>query len=154
MTIKKPSRKQIIIPINKDNSKIITSQANNYVLKINRPLKGIKSKISANFICYDNKKIIITTNKAMATLDLNIVKKYIKILNNINSNDVICSQLPQSKLYLQILELSYYIGNLDFPIISNVVEKIIKNTHIFNDVALTSHLHIIKASFRLDMAVI
>jgi len=69
MTIKRPSRKQIIIPINKNNSKIITSQANNYVLKINRLLKDIKSKISANFICYDNKKIIITTNKAMATLD-------------------------------------------------------------------------------------
>jgi len=40
-------------------------------------LKDIKSKISANFIHYDNKKIIITTNKAMTTLDLNIVKKYV-----------------------------------------------------------------------------
>jgi len=91
-------------------------------LKINRILKDIKSKISADFIYYDNKKIIITT-----TLDLNIVEKYMKILFNINLNDIICPQLSQSKLYLQILGVSYYIDNMDFPIISNAIENI-KNT--------------------------
>jgi len=34
---------------------------------------------------------IITTNKAIATLDLNIIEKYIKKLNNINSNNVMSS---------------------------------------------------------------
>ena len=49
----------------------------------------MKSEISADFIYSNNKEVIIITNKAVATLDLNIVEKYIKNLNNINLNDII-----------------------------------------------------------------
>jgi len=73
------------------NFNIIVSQANIYVSNINRLLKGIKSEVLANLIYFDNKDIIITTNKAIATSDLNVTKKYIKTLNNTNSNNVINS---------------------------------------------------------------
>ena len=79
------------------NFNIIVSQANIYVSNINRLLKGIKSEVLANLIYFDNKDIIITTNKAIAASDLNVTKKYIKTLNNTNSNNVINSWLPQSK---------------------------------------------------------
>ena len=72
----------------KINSKTIVFQANIYISNINRLLKDIKSEVLADFIHFDNKEIIITTNKAMATSDYNIIEKYIKELNNINSNDV------------------------------------------------------------------
>ena len=48
----------------------------------------MKSKVSANFICSNNKEVIITTNKAKASSDLNIVERYVKELNDINSNNV------------------------------------------------------------------
>jgi len=73
------------------NFNIIVSQANIYVSNINRLLKGIKSEVLANLIYFDNKDIIITTNKAIAASDLNVTKKYIKTLNNTNSNNVINS---------------------------------------------------------------
>jgi len=53
----------------------------------------MKSEVSADFIHLDNKEIIITTNKATATSDLNVIEKYIKGLNNIDSNDIISPQL-------------------------------------------------------------
>ena len=107
--------------------------------------------MSADFICSNNKGVIITTNKVVATLNLNIVEKYIKEFNNINSNNIMSLQ-PKS--YLKILGISYYSVNTNSLIIFDVVEEIIKNTHIFNNVILTSHSHIIKASPKLDIAVI
>lgn len=89
MTTKGSSRKQIIIPISINNSNTIISQVNVYILNINRLLKGMKFEVSTNFICSDSRGVIITTNKVAVTSDLNAVEKYIKELNNIDSNDII-----------------------------------------------------------------
>ena len=70
-----------------NNSEAIVLQANIYISNINRLLKDVKSKVSANFIYSNNKDIIITTNKTVASLDLSIVERYVKELNNINLND-------------------------------------------------------------------
>jgi len=70
-----------------NNSEAIVLQVNVHISNINRLLKGVKSKVSADFI-YSNNKDIITTNKAIVSLDLSIVERYVKELNNINSNDV------------------------------------------------------------------
>ena len=63
MTIKRLSRKQIIILISRENINIVILQANVYISNIKRLLKTIKSNISADFICSNNKGVIITTNK-------------------------------------------------------------------------------------------
>ena len=114
----------------------------------------MKSEVLADFIFFDNKGSIITTNKAVATSDLNIVEKYIKELNNINSNNIISPCLSQFKSYLKILGISYYLANTNSPITSNIVEEIIKNTHVSNDFILVSHTCIIKASSKSNMAII
>jgi len=88
MTTKGLSKKQMIISININNTKAIISQANKYISNINRLLKGVKSDVLADFICFDNKGVVITTNKVAAISDLNIVKKYLKKLNNVDSNDI------------------------------------------------------------------
>ena len=54
----------------------------------------------------------------------------------------------------KILDISYYIVKTNSPIISDIMEKVIKETHIFNDVILVSCSCIIKASSKLDIAVI
>jgi len=71
-----------------NNSNIIISQANVYISNINRLLKDIKSDVSANFMCFNNKEVIITTKKVVASLDLSMIKKYIKNLNNLDSNNI------------------------------------------------------------------
>jgi len=72
-------------------------------------LEDIKSDICVDFICSNNRGIIITTNKIALTLDINTIEKYIKNLNDIDSNKVMSPRLPQSKSYLKILDIFYLI---------------------------------------------
>lgn len=137
-----------------NNSEAIALQANSYISNINRFLKSIKSEVSADFICSNNRKIIITTNKVTASSNLNIVERYVKKLDIINSNNVISHYLPQFKLYLKILEMLYFLENINLLITSNVIEEVIKDTHIFNDIVLASYLHIIKMSPKSNIAII
>ena len=79
ITTKGLSRKQIIVPMSTNNSKAIITQANEHILNIKRLLKDVKSDVSVDFICSDNKGVITATPS-----DLSIVEKYVKELNNIN----------------------------------------------------------------------
>ena len=71
------------------NSEAIVLQANIYISNINRFLKDVKSEVSADFIHFNNKNIIIITSKAVAFSDLSIVEEYIKEFNNIDLNNII-----------------------------------------------------------------
>ena len=62
-----------------NNSKAIITRANKHILNINRLLKGMKSDVSVDFICSNNKGVIAATLS-----DLSIVEKDVKELNNIN----------------------------------------------------------------------
>ena len=44
--------------------------------------------ISANFMCSNNKEVVITTNKVVVSLDLSMIEKYIKDLNNLDFNNI------------------------------------------------------------------
>ena len=136
-----------------NNSEAIVLQVNVHISNINRLLKGVKSKVSVDFI-YSNNKGIITTNKAITSLDLSIVERYVKELNNINSNDVMSLWLPRFKLYLKILKVSYFLENINLPITFNIIKEVIKNAYIFNNIILASCSYVIKASPKLDMTVI
>ena len=94
MMTKGLSRKQIIISMDMNNAERVMSQFN--ITNINRLLKGVKSEISADYIHSDNKRIVITTNKAAIFSDLNIMEKYIKELNNVDLNNVMNLSLLQS----------------------------------------------------------
>jgi len=102
MTTKGPSRKQIIVPMSQDNINIITKNTDEHIFNINRLLKSIKSNVTADFLCPDNRGIIVTTNQIASVSDMNIIDRYIKETNNINSNNVLSSHLLQSKSYLKI----------------------------------------------------
>jgi len=70
-------------------------------------LKNIKSDIIADFICLTNNRLIITMNKLANTFDLDMIKKYIKNIQNINLDSIDCLCLPKSKLYLKIIGLPH-----------------------------------------------
>jgi len=92
MTMKNLSRKQIIIPISRDNKKNFMKESNIHVLNMNEALKNIKSNILVDFIYSDVASITIVTNKVTTSLDLQTIKQYIKGTNCINSNEV---ELPR-----------------------------------------------------------
>ena len=101
-------------------------------------MKGIKSKILADYICSDNKEIVIITNKVTISSNLNIVEKYMKELNDVNLNDIMSSKLSQSKFYLKILDISYFIDNTNLSVIFDIIERVIKITYIFNNICYES----------------
>ena len=130
------SRKQIIISTSINNVKIVTVQSNTYIANINRLLKEVKSEISADYIHSDNKIIVIITNKTVIFSNLNIVEKYIKELNYVDSNNIISPRLLQSKSYFKILNILYFLENTNLPVMSDIIERVIKSIHIFNNIVL------------------
>lgn len=73
------------------------------------------------------------------TLDLNTTEKYIKNVDIVNLNKVMSSRLPQSKLYLKILGILYYITDTNLPITTDIVEKSPSN----NSHLQQHHLHLL-----------
>ena len=86
-------KKQIIVPMSTNNFERVMIKSNTHIANINKLLKGIKPDISANYIHSNNKKVIIITNKIAITSDLNIIEKYIKELNDVDTINVISPRL-------------------------------------------------------------
>lgn len=135
---KDPSRKQIIIPMGTNNVERVMVQSNIHIANINQHFKDIKSKVSANYIWFDNKSIIVITNKITVSSDLNMVKKYMKELNNVDTSNVMSHRLPQSKSYLKILDILYFVEDTNILIISDIIKRIIKTSYIFDNIVLAS----------------
>ena len=70
MTTKGPSQKQVIVPMNNNLSKRFIKDLSTYVINLNHALKNIQSNTIADFICADNKGVIITTNNISSNADL------------------------------------------------------------------------------------
>ena len=129
-------------------------KSNEYITNINKSLKGIKSDISANYIWSVNKGIVITTNRVVAELNMKVVKKYMKNLNDVDLTEVLNSRLSQSKSYLRILEISYFIKDTNLPILSDIINSVIKSTHIFDNIVLSLCSQVIKVSPKSDITVV
>ena len=80
-----------------------------HITNINHALKTIKSNMIANFICVEDKGIIITSPR-----------------------------LPQSKSYLKIIGIPFINKKTNSYISSDDIKNILKNNHLFNDIILTS----------------
>jgi len=70
------------------------AKANAHVSNINQLLKGVKSEVSVDFICSDNKGLLLTTNKVAISSNLNIIEKYLKDSNDIKHKEGIRPRLP------------------------------------------------------------
>ena len=78
----------------------------------------------------------IVTNKVVLPLDLKVIENFVKNVDNVNLEDIEAPRLPQSKSYLKIIGISYFLENTNVSITSDFVESIIK--YIFNNLLLTS----------------
>ena len=154
MTMKSPSRKQVIILINNNNKIKFMEESYNHITNINRALKSIKLEITVNFIHLDQSGVTIITNKVVSPLNLQTIESYIKSAKHIEAEEVEVSQLLQSKLYLKIIGISYIRKNANIPITLEMVEEIIKKNHIFNNITLVLRPQIIKVLSKSNMAII
>jgi len=157
ITTKGPSRKQVIIPMMKDNINRFMKNSAIYIANLNRILRNTKSKVLVDFIHSDPLGITVVTNKVLLNSDLLTFEKYVKNLENIDSTQVKTPQLPQSKLYLKIIGILYYPHrsyNLQEHLSSKDIKDIIKQNQIFNNITLASKPRVTKLSLKSDMVIV
>ena len=66
------------------------------------------------------------------------MEKYIKDLNDVDSNDIMSPRLSQSKSYLKILGIPYFVKYTNLSIILDIMKRVIQSNYIFNDLVLVS----------------
>ena len=114
MTTRGLFRKQIIISIAKSNTKLIINSANIHISNVNKCLNKIKSDIIADFIYLTNNGIIITMNKLVNASDLSTIEKYLKNIQNVNSDSIKSPHLPQVQILPQNCWTSSQNGTRNF----------------------------------------
>ena len=125
-----------------------------HVININCAPKNICSNTITDFICANDKGVIIITNNVSSNADLQEIEKYVKNSLSSNVDSISSPRLLQSKSYLKIVGIPYYVNNSNTCISSDDVKCILKDSHIFNDIVLASKLCIIKVSPKSNMAII
>ena len=154
MTTKGPSQKQIVIPMSKANIDNIMASLADHVTNINNMFKTIKSKVMVNYICLETMRVTIASNVVASQFNLQVMERYVKNIENIMSDDIQISRLPQLKSYLKIIEIPYFVEGTNSPITPDNIKSIIKFNYIFNNLMLTFKPRVIKISPKSNMAVI
>jgi len=152
MTTRGQLRREIIIPMTKTNTELIINSAHIHISNINKCLRNFKSDIFADFIQYNVNGIIITMNKPASDLDLSTIEKYLKNIQNINPDSIKSPRLPKSKSYMKITGLPYLskLGVMS----PDIIEGVLKDSHLFKDMTLALKPWVIKASPKSDKAVV
>jgi len=88
ITIKRPFRKQVIIPINNENKIKFMEFSSEHIANFNKVLKNIKLDVMANFVHMNQANITIVTNKVTTPLNLQTIERYVKNVNQIDSNNI------------------------------------------------------------------
>ena len=130
MTMKSSSHKQVIVLMNNELAKNLLKDSSMHVTNINHALKNILLNTIADFICTDDKGIVITTNNVSSLSDLQEIKRYIKSALFTDVEQVSFLKLLQSKLYLKIVDISYISEKTNVQISSNEIENILKSNYI------------------------
>ena len=112
-------------------------------------------EILVDFICANTNNITIFTNKVTVQSDLYIIKNYIKKVKDINSLNIDTPRLPQSKSYLKIINIPFFLYDISNKHLSpNDIKTIIKQNQIFDNTILTSKPHVIKVLPKSNMSII
>ena len=155
MTTKGLSRKQVIIPMSRENILSFMKNSSLHVANINRNLRNAKSDVLADYLRSENSGITVITNKVAQQSDMSIINNYVKNSNNINSLQVDEPRLPKSKSYLKITGIPFFPhSNSQERLTSDDIEAIFKQNHIFDNISLASKPRVIKVSPKSDMSIV
>jgi len=136
---------------NVDNIMVFSA---NHITNINKMLKTVKSKVMIDYIHPETTKVTIISNMVTSQSDLQVMKRYVKNIENIILDNIQVLRLPQSKSFLKIIGIPYFVKDTNSSITSDNIKLIIKANYIFNNLTLTSEPRIIKASPKSNIVVI
>jgi len=152
MLTREQLRREVIISITKANAELIVNSAHIHISNVNECLKNSKSDTFTDFIRFNINGIIITINKPVSDLNLSIIEKYLKNIQNVNPDSIESPHLSKSKLYMKIIGLPY-LSELGV-MTSDIIKGVLENSYLFKNTILASKPRIIKASPKSDKAVV
>ena len=88
ITTKGPLQKQIIVSIGNNNKTKFIALSSFHIANLNKALQNIKSNVIVSYIYPEQNSITIVTNQVVSSLDLQVIKNYVKNVNNINSENI------------------------------------------------------------------
>ena len=150
MTTHRPTRRQVLIPLDTPTAEVIVANAATAVESCNRGLVEAHSKLRVESVHKAWDGISFVASAA----ELEVIKQWLKKVAGLAASTVVEPRLPQSKSFLKILGVPYWGNNSLLPITQAQVKSVITNTPIFEGVVLASHPCIMKASPSSDMSVI
>ena len=154
MTTHRPTRHQVLIPLDTPIAEVIVANAATAVEFSNRGLVEAHSKLRVESVCKPWDGIFMSTNFVVLAAELEIIKQWLKKVAGLAASTMVEPHLPQSKSFLKILSIPYWGNNSLLSITQAQVESVIANTPIFEEVVLASHSRIMKVSPSSDMSVI
>jgi len=98
--------------------------------------------------------VTIVTNKVASSSDLQVIENFVKNVENVNSENIKSPRLPQSKSYLKIIDILYFIENSNISISLEFVELVIKSNYVFNNLSLVLKPQVIKVLPKSDIAIV
>jgi len=107
-----------------------------------------------DYVWQESISITIVTNKVASPSDLQVIENFVKNVENVNSENIKSSRLPQSKSYLKIINILYFIENSNISISLEFVELVIKSNYVFNNLSLASKPQVIKVLPKSDIAIV
>ena len=155
MMTKGPSRKQVIIPMTRENISSFIKSSSLHIANLNRLLHNAKSEVLTDYIRADTLGITIVTSKVTQQSDIAIINNYVKSLNDINTLQVDEPHLPKSKFYLKIIGILFFLhANSQERLTLNNIKTVLKQNHIFDNISLASKPRVIKVSPKSDMSIV
>ena len=96
--------------------------------------------------------LVIITNKVAIQSDLQIIDQYVKKSEDINELQVEESCLSQSKSYLKITGILYFLdGRTQECLNASNIKTVLKQNQIFNNIKLALRPRVIKVSPKSDI---
>ena len=89
--------------------------------------------------------VSMSTNSVASVAELEVIKQWLKKTARLSENTEVEPRLPQSKLFLKILDVPYWNSKSSLPITPVQIETALSNSPLFEGISLASMPHIMKA---------
>ena len=145
MTTQGPTRCQVLVPLDSAAAELIVTNTASVVQSCNKSFVEACSKLRVESVRKAWNRVSMSTNSVASAAELEVIKQWLKKTARLSENTEVEPRLPQSKLFLKILDVPYWNSKSSLPITPVQIETALSNSPLFEGVSLASMPHIMKA---------
>ncbi|KAF5345868.1 hypothetical protein D9756_011193 [Leucocoprinus leucothites] len=154
MTTHRPTRRQVLIPFKGNIIADRIKDFNKAAEFCNHGLTAAQSKLHVESVRESYNGILIATSGVASPTDLETIKSWLKKAWQLGDSIPIEPRLPQSKSFLKIVSVPYWVANSSNPLSPAFVEQALRQSSLFENIIVAACPRVMKASPKLDTAVV